>query len=118
MLIGYVSDERYAALPDVLIEFTSPHGSWETRSRASGSVFCDLPPGEYTATLYKPGYGAKRSRIDRGQPALPVSPAVRRPTRLRLAQARPPGETCRVPRPFGRAVSSGAMAPTAGRRSG
>jgi hypothetical protein len=70
MLIGYVSDERYAALPDVLIEFTSPSGSWETRSRASGSVYCPLPPGEYTATLYKPGYGAKRSLIDLriGQP--------------------------------------------------
>src|SRR5579872_7361959 len=64
MLIGYVSDERYAALPDVLIEFTSSGGSWETRSRASGSVHCDLPPAEYTAILSKPGYGAKRSRID------------------------------------------------------
>ena len=33
MLIGYVSDERYVALPDVLFEFTNGRGSWETRSR-------------------------------------------------------------------------------------
>src|SRR4051794_4433159 len=61
MLIGYVSDERYVALPDVLLEFTGPGGeSWEARSRASGSVHADLPPGEYVVTLHKPGFGPKR----------------------------------------------------------
>jgi hypothetical protein len=64
MLIGYVSDERYVALPDVLLEFTEARGgSWETRSRASGSVHLDVPPGEYTVTLQKPGFGAKRVRL-------------------------------------------------------
>ena len=39
MLIGYVSDENYAALADVSLEFTSSNGSsWETHSRASGSA--------------------------------------------------------------------------------
>ncbi len=61
MLLGYVSDERYVALPDVLLEFTDAGGgSWETRSRASGSVHIDLPPGEYRVTLHKPGFGGKR----------------------------------------------------------
>ncbi len=47
MLIGYVSDERYAALPDALLEFVSAAGSWEARSRASGAVHADLPVSEY-----------------------------------------------------------------------
>jgi hypothetical protein len=71
MLIGYVSDERYAALADVLLEFTNDRGeSWEARSRASGSAHAELPPGEYVVTLSKAGYGAKRARITAppGQP--------------------------------------------------
>jgi N,N-dimethylformamidase len=64
MLIGYVSDERYVALPDVVMEFIDDHGrSWETRSRASGSVELDLPAGQYKVILQKPGFGAKFSRI-------------------------------------------------------
>ncbi|MCE9561037.1 MAG: carboxypeptidase-like regulatory domain-containing protein [Planctomycetes bacterium] len=64
MLIGYVSDERYIALPDVLLEFISVSGeSRETRSRASGAVHLELPPGEYRVVLQKPGFGAKFSRI-------------------------------------------------------
>jgi N,N-dimethylformamidase len=63
MLIGYVSDERYTALPDVLLEFTRDGESWEARSRASGTVYADLPPGEYEVTLHKPGFGSKRVRL-------------------------------------------------------
>jgi hypothetical protein len=63
MLIGYVSDERYVALPDVLFEFESRGGSIEARSRASGAVHADLPPGEYTVTLAKSGYGSKRIKL-------------------------------------------------------
>src|SRR5436305_9052676 len=64
MLIGYVSDERYVALPDALLELTDSRGqSWEARSRASGSVHADLPPGDYLATLQKPGFGSKRVRV-------------------------------------------------------
>ena len=63
MLIGYVSDETYSALPDVLLEFTHGDESWEARSRASGAVYAELPPGEYEVTLHKPGFGAKRVRM-------------------------------------------------------
>lgn len=64
MLIGYVSDERYAALPGALVEFVNARGeSWEARSRASGSVHADLPPGEYTAVVQHPGHGAKFGRV-------------------------------------------------------
>jgi N,N-dimethylformamidase len=65
MLIGYVSDERYAALPDAVFEFTDDRGnSWEARSRASGAVYGALPPGQYRVVIQKQGYGAKISRVD------------------------------------------------------
>ena len=64
MKIGYVSDERYVALPDVLLEFVDEAGrSWETRSRASGSVWQDLPEGNYRVILRKDGFGAKISHL-------------------------------------------------------
>jgi len=63
MLIGYVSDERYVALPDVLLEFEQDGESLEARSRATGAVVADLSPGEYAVTLYKAGYGSKRVRV-------------------------------------------------------
>lgn len=64
MLIGHVADERYVALAEVALEFQNDRGeSWEARSRASGSVHADLPPGEYKVVLNKPGYGAKFSRV-------------------------------------------------------
>ncbi|MEI8020863.1 MAG: N,N-dimethylformamidase beta subunit family domain-containing protein [Schlesneria sp.] len=64
MLIGYVSDERYVALVDVALEFIDARGeSWEARSRATGAVYLDAPPGNYIVTLQRPGYGAKRSHV-------------------------------------------------------
>lgn len=64
MLIGYVSDERYAALAGVRLEFQDGRGgSWEAASRAGGGVYADLPPGDYRVILQHPGYGAKFSRI-------------------------------------------------------
>src|SRR5688572_24782844 len=64
MLIGYVSDERYAALAGVLLEFQDGcGGSWEATSRAGGGVYADLPAGEYRVTLQHPGFGAKFSRV-------------------------------------------------------
>ena len=52
MRIGYVSDERYVALADVAIEFIDARGgSWETRSRASGSIHAELPAGELQSLL-------------------------------------------------------------------
>jgi hypothetical protein len=71
MLIGYVSDERYVALPEVLLEFTNARGeSREARSRASGSVFGEMPAGDYVVTLQRQGFGAKRVRLT----LPPVSP--------------------------------------------
>jgi N,N-dimethylformamidase len=65
MLIGYVSDERYLALPDVLLEFEGEGGlSVEARSRASGAVHADLPAGRYKVTLHREGYGPKSVEID------------------------------------------------------
>ncbi len=43
--IAYVSDERYVALPDVVLEFEGDAGSFEARSRATGAVYAELPPG-------------------------------------------------------------------------
>jgi hypothetical protein len=75
MLIGYVSDEYYLALADVAVEFIDARGrSFETRSRASGAIHLDLPPGDYKVVLQKPGYGAKICHF--------VSPAARHQFRL------------------------------------
>lgn len=64
MHLGYASDERFVALADVALEFLDAAGrSWEARSRASGAVHADLPPGEYKVVLQKPGYGSKLSRV-------------------------------------------------------
>jgi hypothetical protein len=66
MLVGYVSDERYVALADVLLEFEDAFGSVEARSRASGAVYADVGPGTYRVTLQKAGYGAKRVQVKLG----------------------------------------------------
>lgn len=69
MLIGYVSDERYVALPNTAVEFLSPDRPGEsvaTVSRASGAVHADLPAGGYEVVLAREGYGFKRARIEIG----------------------------------------------------
>ncbi|MDA0659921.1 MAG: carboxypeptidase regulatory-like domain-containing protein [Planctomycetota bacterium] len=64
MLIGFVSDERYVALADVLLEFQQDgKTSAIVRSTPRGAVEADLSPGEYVVTLVKQGYGSKHSRI-------------------------------------------------------
>src|SRR5438067_49222 len=67
MLIGYVSDERYVALPDVLLEFENEANSVEARSRASGAIYVDITPGRYRVTLAKDGFGSKRIEIVVGE---------------------------------------------------
>jgi len=64
MLVGYVSDERYVALPDVLLEFENASTRETARSSASGAIEADIPPGRYRVTLAKQGYGAKRVEMD------------------------------------------------------
>lgn len=77
MLIGYVSDERYLALPGVLLEFENDRVAVEAQSRASGAVYADLQPGTYRVTLARSGFGAKRVTIE-------VGSAPHRPYHFRL----------------------------------
>lgn len=61
MLIGFVSDEYFAAIADVILEFRGSDGSrFTTRSTASGAVVLDLDPDTYEVTLVRSGYGSKR----------------------------------------------------------
>jgi len=60
MLVGYVSDERYVSIPDVLLEFEYDGSSIEARSRATGAVHAEVEAGrEYKVTLACRGYGFK-----------------------------------------------------------
>lgn len=70
MLVGYVSNERYVALGDVLLEFRGPSGAVNVRSQASGAVHADLLPGPYEVVLSKDGFGSKRTimQVRPGQP--------------------------------------------------
>jgi N,N-dimethylformamidase len=66
MLVGYVSDESYAALADVAVEFRSSTHHLLARSWVSGAVHADLPPGRYDVCLSKPGFGSKRVSLELG----------------------------------------------------
>jgi hypothetical protein len=65
MLAGYVSDETYSAIPDVLLDFEHK-GEYvaSARSSARGAVHVDIPPGRYRVSLNKPGYGAKAVHVE------------------------------------------------------
>lgn len=71
MLIGYVSDENFVAIPDVAVEIQRG-GKFiaATHSTATGAIYADLSPGKYRITLSKNGYGAKWSHasIDPAKP--------------------------------------------------
>ncbi len=79
MLVGYVSDERYVALADVLLEFRAAGQTRAiVRSTPRGAVEADLAPGEYEVTLVKQGYGSKHSRMTvDSQSPISISPADR-----------------------------------------
>jgi hypothetical protein len=64
MLVGYVSDEYYAALADVLVELRGPDAVFQARSSASGAVDADLGPGRYEVCLSRPGFGSKRVQVE------------------------------------------------------
>lgn len=59
MLVGYVSNERFVALGDVLFEFRGQDGVFAARSNISGAVYADISPGEYEVVLGREGYGSK-----------------------------------------------------------
>lgn len=64
MLIGFVSDEYYAALADVSFEFHAANGQrYSVRSTATGAVLVDLPAGEFEVALACRGYGSKRVKL-------------------------------------------------------
>ena len=68
MLIGYVSDERYLALADVLVELEQ-NGECVavTRSTARGGIRATVEPGPYRVTLVKDGFGSKIVDLDIGE---------------------------------------------------
>ena len=59
MLVGYVSNERYVALADMLFEFRRAGRVATARSTISGAVYADIEPGEYEVVLGGPGHGSK-----------------------------------------------------------
>lgn len=59
MLVGYVSNERYVALADVLFEFRGSDGVVTARSTISGAVYADVASGDYEVVLGRDGYGSK-----------------------------------------------------------
>jgi hypothetical protein len=66
MRIGYVSDERYLALPGVWVEVHHAQGIATTQSGASGAIDVEAPPGPCTVLLNLAGYGAKRVQMEIG----------------------------------------------------
>jgi hypothetical protein len=70
MLLGFVSDEYYAALSDVSVELKTPEGRLALYSSASGAVEGDILPGDYEVCVSRPGFGAKRvhSQLAPGKP--------------------------------------------------
>jgi N,N-dimethylformamidase len=65
-LIGYVSDERYAAICDASVELLGDGGVYLLRSSPSGALYGDVPPGVYKATLGAAGFGSKRVELALG----------------------------------------------------
>lgn len=71
MLIGYVSDERFVAVADALLEFQRDGKTVAiVRSTPRGAVHAELEPGPYHVTLVKDGFGSKsvRMTVDRQTP--------------------------------------------------
>jgi hypothetical protein len=64
MLLGYVSNEGYEALPDATVELRRD-GTYQTvtTSTPTGAVYADVEPGTYTVTLARDGYGSKTTEI-------------------------------------------------------
>jgi hypothetical protein len=67
MLVGYVSDEQFIAIPDVAVELIAVSGDRvATHSWASGAIVAVVEPGDYQVILNKPGYGGKRVQVTLG----------------------------------------------------
>lgn len=66
MLLGFVSDERYVALPGVEVEIVTGSAPVILCSTAKGALYGDVAPGRYEVVLAKDGYGSKRVVADLG----------------------------------------------------
>src|SRR5687767_13110503 len=67
MLIGYVSDEYYQALPGVTLEIEREgEPPIVISSTPSGAVYADLAAGTYEVILAKEGFGGKRVKATLG----------------------------------------------------
>jgi N,N-dimethylformamidase beta subunit-like, C-terminal len=65
VLVGYVSDEQYVALADVLLEFELEGRSVAVaRSTPRGAVYANLDAGHYRVTLVKHGFGSKSVEVE------------------------------------------------------
>ena len=85
MLVGYVSNERYVALADILFEVCGIKEVRVTRSTIAGAVYADLEPGEYEVVLGGSGYGSKGGPRRR---SLSVQTAFGRSAGIYVAQMR------------------------------
>jgi len=67
-ILGYVSDEMFVALPEVLAEFESLDngGVILLRSSPRGAFYGDLADGAYRVALAKPGFGSKIVTVSLG----------------------------------------------------
>ncbi len=70
MLVGYVSDQDYYALPGALLLFKRDGQSIEARANAEGAVHAEIEPGEYEVVLQAAGHVGKRVRHTVGGEAL------------------------------------------------
>ena len=85
MLIGYVSDERYLAPPEVQWRFSTAAAARGRRvARRLGAS--RLPAGRIPRSSRSPGSAQVQRCQAARRPAAPVSFAFRRPARLRLAE--------------------------------
>ena len=64
MLVGWVSNERYEALADVMLEFRREGSVYPTRSTISGAVHAELDAGNYEVVIGKDGYGSKIVNVE------------------------------------------------------
>lgn len=63
MLVGYLSDEHFSAIPDALVEISNSNTQITSRTSVTGRIDIDLPPGRYRIWFAKPGFGSKSADI-------------------------------------------------------